>query len=1072
MPIFGSGPKRTDGKTNFQINATPTYLTPTQVPNLAVWFDAADTSTLTTNISSLNIWYSKTNISSVMSNAFGLPGPIWRSTTQNGLPVVSFDGTNSSFMSSISMAYNATTFVTNNETTMLLAYNPTNNGVPFGVTTNSYGGDGIRLHPQSGQSWFFGNIFNTPNNARLDYSNVYAVNTGFKVESYFARAGTLGARTNGSLFSQSTMGTGLSFPAGTNYHVQMGGLSYGSRLFTQDIGEALIYNRGLSDYELRGVEAYLAKKWGTQNALPYQHPGRPTGAPLMGYRLALLGQISTLVASNAALWLDTYDANFLSSNFAPTFTPGSANPVNNAFVGAVIDKASQCNATSVPLRQPIYNLVGLNNYPTLTYVQGQPLNNRMPGTAPPYLGSSMSIFCVFNVASNSGTGYVASVSDQQGAPTNLGIGIYYNSNNRTIGINRANTVFTTPYTLQSNLLLSAFVNGTPSTIGGLVPSTMSMNINGAQTNMSSLGSLLSSFSTPYYTMGGVYNGGATNTSISEFIVYYRTLGTNERTALESQLIKKWGLVSNAPVSYINSLPVTNGLYTWVDAYSSSNISTTVTSDGLTRVDTAFDRSGNSNNFKIYSGWSNVFYNRVSTMNSMNSLYFSTGTYNGTLSNVVPINTFSTNSYSFFMVYNQLSTNTLSRLIAANNQTGSDAAVGGFSYQILNQTPYFTPYQYQFAGANIVNGTNYLTSVIVNGGPTYETFLTSTFSVYTNSGTGPALTSAINGASTNLLNLSQINIGGRPFSLDFGFNGLISEFMIYNRALSNAERQSVESYLINKWNISTLVSNVPVTRGLNLWLDAYDPDTMIFSTNTNLVRQWRDKSISTLHFSNTLTSAFVRPPTYTTNPVNSLPGLLFSNSASIYGTGIYNCNFNYPVTKEATIFTVAQWSSGNASYYSPVFCMLSNNEIVNTTGNSFTVVGPGNGTTVGLYRSTPGLLGSIGNTLDKPTLLSGVFNSSFSTTLIVDIPQNNMAIGRNGVIGATQISSFISTLGNGALSTTNFNVNQAVLGLRAPSGGDATWFHSGYIHEVLLYNRTLTFNERQQVESYLLSKWRI
>jgi hypothetical protein len=250
--------------------------------------------------------------------------------------------------------------------------------------------------------------------------------------------------------------------------------------------------------------------------------------------------------------------------------------------------------------------------------------------------------------------------------------------------------------------------------------------------------------------------------------------------------------------------------------------------------------------------------------------------------------------------------------------------------------------------------------------------------------------------------------------------------------------------------------------------------MIFSTNTSQVIQWRDKSISTLHFSNALTSATIRPPSYTINPANSLPGLLFSNSTTTptFATSLYNCNFNYPRTTEATIFTVAQWNSGNGSFYSPVFCMLSNNEFVNNTANSFTVVGPANGFNVNLYRSSPGgYLANIANTLNTPTLVTGVFNSTFTT--IQDIPQNNIALGRNGVIGSRNISSFISTLGNGlAISTVNFNVNQAVLGLRAPSGGDGTWYHSGYIHEVLLYNRTLNFVERQAVESYLLSKWNI
>jgi hypothetical protein len=397
-----------------------------------------------------------------------------------------------------------------------------------------------------------------------------------------------------------------------------------------------------------------------------------------------------------------------------------------------------------------------------------------------------------------------------------------------------------------------FVNGTQNTIGNVLPSTNLISINGAFVS-SSTKYAGCNFNLGYMGINGGFNFQATSAAnFSEIAIFYRTLTSPERIAIESQLLNKWKLPSNAPVSFINAGPNISNPYVWVDAYNASYISTTVTSDGLTRVDTAFDRSGNGRNFKVVTGWSNVFYNRVSTMNQFNSLYFSTGTVGGILSNIVPINSFSTNSYSFFMVYNQLSTQTVARLISANNQANSDVGIGGVSYQFLNQTPYLATKDYQSAGANIVNGTNYLTSVIVNGGPTYETFLTSTFSVYTNSGTGAALTSAINNASTNLLNLSQINIGGRATATNFAFNGLISEFILYNRGLSNAERLTIETYLLNKWNIIPVVSNLPVKNGLNLWLDAYDPATIFVSTNTNLVQQWRDKSISTLHFSNALT----------------------------------------------------------------------------------------------------------------------------------------------------------------------------------------------------------------------------
>ena len=1105
MPVFGTGPRRTDGRTNPQINATIRYLSsPNMISNLSFWFDANDNTTIQLqqgNTSNVTGWTSKGNlpiqISTIAQVAPLVPNnavlPYTVPNALNGRQTIFMNGVSSMLQFTSSMSNTAV--ATNNETTIFTVANPTNaanNASVFAYDLSFFDRIVAQINfATAGTSFFYGN--GSPivlTGAGTYFGLGYYQNTFYRRNSDTSIAIKFRGAPLTSATNSATMNTNSHFGIGgypgygnpTTFNTVFPYYNTIPRFFIGNYAEILWYNRGLTDDEIVGVEGYLAKKWGIQNQLKFNHIGVATGPPLMGYRLPLLGRISTLAVSNAALWLDTYDTNFLSSNFAATFTPGSANPVNNAFVGGIIDKASQCNATSSALRQPKHNLFGLNDYPTLTYIQSN-INNRLTGNAPRYLGSSMSMFCVFNVASNSGTGYVVSVSDQEGAPTNLGMGIYYNSNNRTIGINRANTVFSTSYTLQSNILVSAFVNGTPSTIGGLVPSTMTMNINGAQVNMSSLGSLLSSFSTPYYSMGGVFNFGNTNTSISEFIVYYRTLSSVETVAIESQLIRKWGLQSNAPISYINAGPNISTPYLWVDAYSASYISTTLTSDGLTRVDTAFDRSGNGRNFKIDTTYSNVFYNRTSTMNSMNSLYFSTGTYNGLLINSNPLYTFSTNSFSWFMVYNQISTPTGSARVFYANRGLANNENDTFSYQLTNiagiptqATPYYVRGTYQGAGANINRGSNYLTSIVVNNGPTIDTVLPSTYNVYQNFGSGPVLTSNIEYAAPSTVNINYFGIGSASNAIATGFNGLVSEVILYNRALSNAERQTIETYLLNKWNISTIISNVPVVRGLNLWLDAYDPDTIIFSTNTNLVRQWRDKSISTLHFSNALVGGTVKPPTYTINPANNLAGLLFSNSAptTTFATGLYNCNFNYPRTTEATIFTVAQWNSGNASFYSPVFCMLSNNEFVNNNANNFIVVGPGNGNSVNLYRSTAGdFLANIPNTLNKPTLLTGVFNSSFSTTLIVDIPQNNIALGRNGIIGSRNISSFISTLGNGlAVSSVNFNVNQAVLGLRQPAGGDQTWYHSGYIHEVLLYNRTLSFNERQQIESYLLCKWNI
>ena len=801
--------------------------------------------------------------------------------------------------------------------------------------------------------------------------------------------------------------------------------------------------------------------------LPANYPRNRSGGPLMGYRLL---SYPTAPASNAALWFDTMDTATMSNtvNIAP--------PNNLDFVQNMRDKASGCNAFTT--RWPVFDLYAWDYKPTLKFILNNPVNARFPGTPPFYRGSTLSMFLVLNAGlTPAGLGSnIVTIGEDQGNPLSRGLSIYVR-NNSTIGIQRGVNLISSFYQTGSNILVSAFVNGNNFTTGGLPPSTTALYFNGSLVASTPTPSSISTFNMINYCMGGNNNFQDFQGNISEWLVFYRTLTSAEINNVHSVMLPKWSLPSNEPITYINSLPVTSGLFGWYDAYDP----TTVLRNTSNNVSMWLDKSGQNNhmstNLLTYGSntGSNIYYSSISiSTNQYPSLFFPS-------------------TFAFMQTSTLITNQNLSSMTMIAVKRGTKIPpIGGAQLRTVSLFSTLGDFERaggvigatgnQFYNFNIPNtllasnfSTFHINTLLGNVGPTAENGVASLTAVtYYNGGnaqttTGLGYVGNLYPSYMRLMNGPYNDIFNGDARADSGFLG---EVLLYNRILNSNELLNTHTYLLNKWGISTLVSNVPVTRGLNLWLDAYDPLTVTFSTNTSQVRQWRDKSISSLHFSNVLTNNFIRPPSYTTNPANSLPGLLFSNITTAYATGLYNCNFNYPRTTEATIFTVAQWSSGNASFYSPVFCMLSNNEFVNNTANSFTVTGPANGLNVNLYRSSPGgFLANIGNTLDRPTLVTGVFNSTFTT--IPDIPQNNIAVGRNGVIGSRSISSFISTLGNGlAVSTVNFNVNQAVLGLRAPSGGDGTWYHSGYIHEVLLYNRALNFSERQQVESYLMSKWRI
>ena len=367
-------------------------------------------------------------------------------------------------------------------------------------------------------------------------------------------------------------------------------------------------------------------------------------------------------------------------------------------------------------------------------------------------------------------------------------------------------------------------------------------------------------------------------------------------------------------------------------------------------------------------------------------------------------------------------------------------------------------------------TFHINTLLANIGPTTDTGIASGNAVtYFNGGnlnTGTGL--IYNG----MLNPSYICLMASGFNDQINGDprtdaGYLSEVLIYNRILNTTDLTNTHNYLLNKWNITPVISNIPVTKGLNLWLDAYDPSCVITDSNSNVLL-WRDKSLCNFNFSNSATGIIggLLTPVYTTNTNNNLPGLLFSSDFFTSRTTIYNCNFNFPSQYEATCFSVFQ--TRNSMNYGQIFTLLSNSENSYNTGNGFYLTA--NRTSVGLNRSSFNI--SINATTTVPTLVTGLFNSTFSTSLILDIPQNYMGIGRNGMIGAVNISSGISTLGNGIFSSIKFSVGQAMFGSRTLGGNDVTTHFDGYVHETLLYNRTLTFNERQQVESYLISKWKI
>jgi hypothetical protein len=343
--------------------------------------------------------------------------------------------------------------------------------------------------------------------------------------------------------------------------------------------------------------------------------------------------------------------------------------------------------------------------------------------------------------------------------------------------------------------------------------------------------------------------------------------------------------------------------------------------------------------------------------------------------------------------------------------------------------------------------------------------------------GPPSTTSISGAidngdsTTKNLVIGQASVNSpREF-----FNGQIAEVLIYNRALTTAERQQAEVYLADKygiydpnatwplaysgavqaaitlyqWNKSQadfyapfMATNPPVPQvGLVTWLRA---DAGVTSSGGN-VSQWTDQSP---FGNNAVQASGGNQPTLTSNAINGEPALTFNGSSS------YLSIPDNPTLRPSAMTVIAVASSAGTGggythilgkpYYSSSSwnAPYSSYELsINSTGVPFfncSVAGTGG------YDGA----GTVVN-LNQPYLLAGMYDGT------------NVSFWQNGGTPAT--TSISGTLDNGDSTTKNLVIGQA-------SVNSPREYFNGQIAEVLIYNRVLSAAELQQAETYLAVKY--
>lgn len=225
---------------------------PSDISNLAAWYDASDTSTITHASGAVSQWNDKSSNAYHLTQSTGSSQPKTNSRTINSLNVLDFDGL-SDFMIFPSGALSIPTG-SNTVFSVFASDNAGGASQRLVQGTTAAGGPrygiGFSATQMNVQNRSASNIATVMNDARSTYPKVYCfVRSGVNITPIINGVkGTDG--TNSENFTANSLLLGAE------------NLSIPANFFNGLFSEQIIYSKALSAAELNQVGQYLAGKWG------------------------------------------------------------------------------------------------------------------------------------------------------------------------------------------------------------------------------------------------------------------------------------------------------------------------------------------------------------------------------------------------------------------------------------------------------------------------------------------------------------------------------------------------------------------------------------------------------------------------------------------------------------------------------------------------------------------------------------------------------------------------------------------------------------------------------------------
>ena len=778
---------------------------PRIVPGCVLWLDAADGFTVTqpSGDGLVTVWRDKSGLGNSASVANG--SPVWTANAIGGLRAMymsnapRFIGTFSpavqttSGLSVFAVAYSVQTSglghdqrlvsMTSNASGSFFDYNTASGILPFDIQTNNL-------------TTFYNystNPANLTNNA-LSANQVFAasmVATSTKIDAWF----------NGTPFT--TTGTSItSLAINSSAYGIGGGAAWTTEPWYGYIGEVLIYSNYVTDAQRQAVEGYLAWKWGVNANLPTAH-----SFPLIKPHSRWFALTDSLTPW---IWFDGGDLNTF------TLVPSTVNITawsNKGVAGGSALSSSgsgTLNLAQMPNGLTCVNFpanaylgftIGIPNQPRAWFaVFKQTSQVTLSGT-----GGNLQYFAVLNQTTGNGQDSLFG----PGVPTGSTSSNTYNVSAGASGYISGTGTVTAPngYNVFKQY---AWVNS-----GTLASNTITID-GVAQTLATSCNASIYQTASVLYQIGDRYGNSG---QVCELIQFNSEITVGQRQAVESYLATKWGLAALPPthpyyvfnpLSAIPFLP-TNipSCVVWLDGDDPAG--TGVRPASGSTVSSWKDKSGQANHFTgsfVTAGtapvWTPSLFNGCGGITMSDIANNGQGSYFQLPTASSPVNVGTT--CTFFIVCYVLGTSTpASRLLATSYAGNADDYNDTGTFLVQWYSTSIELYRLLTNRVIISSssaGTILLLSVVFDG--TNMNFYRSGVL----SGTGTPGSATGFAPSTGNFKFTTIAIGRYlgTTSGNYSFNGYALEYIIYNQALTTAQRQQVEGYLSAKWGTSLSLSH--------------------------------------------------------------------------------------------------------------------------------------------------------------------------------------------------------------------------------------------------------------------------